>query len=165
MDKIEFNNENSLFAKGNNLASKLSDEKATHYLLINSDIKITNKDWLKELALIHPREGGISSFGAVLSEPIRADGYCMMIDKPLYDKYMLDEEYQWWWSITKLESQVLSEGKRIVAVRNHDYFLVHYGGASGKAYINAKGMDTDIETVKKWFNNKKANVAIIESLN
>lgn len=165
IDKVRFSNENTLFAKGNNLASKLSDEDTSHYLLINSDIKVINKNWLKTLSMIHPEEGGISSFGVVTSEPIRADGYCMMIDKKLYDKYMLDEDYQWWWSVTKLESQILSVGNKIVAVKNHNNFIIHYGGASGKTYINAKGMDTDIETVNKWFDNKKTNVTIIESLN
>lgn len=81
IDKLVFNTDNSLFAKGNNIASSLSDKSTKYYLLLNSDIEIRNYDWLDKLLAIHPVEGGISSYGFVKSEPKRADGYCMMIEK------------------------------------------------------------------------------------
>lgn len=151
IDKIFFNDKNSLFAEGNNIASRMVDSSSKYLLLLNSDIKIIDKKWLMNLINIHPKNGGISAFGAVLSEPKRADGYCMLIDKDLYIKYKLDKEYQWWWSVTKLESNILNENKEIIAVVNHESQIHHYGGASGKGYKDAKGMDINIEEVKKWF--------------
>ena len=162
IDKLVFNTDNSLFAKGNNIASSLSDKSTKYYLLLNSDIEVRNYDWLDKLLAIHPVEGGISSYGFVKSEPKRADGYCMMIDKNLYDKYKLDEDFAWFWSITKIESLVLKEGKRIVSVMNHEKYIHHYGGKSGKGFENAAGMDIDIEEVKKWFT--KGNVEMIDNI-
>lgn len=164
IDKLILNPKNDLFAKGNNLASEYSDEDTTHYLLLNSDINVINPNCINKLMEIHPRNGGISSFGAVLFEPIRADGYCMLIDKFLYDKYKLDEYFQWWWSITKLQSHVLKEGLKIRAVKNHEKYIHHYGGKSGYGWKGASGMDISIEEVIKWFEDKKENVEIIEEI-
>lgn len=161
IDKLIMSDKNLLFAKGNNVAFE-SASNSEYVLLLNSDVRINSKDWLKTLLKIHPQEGGVSSFGAVDSEPIRADGYCLLINRDLYEKYKLDEKYEWWWGVTKLESMVLKEGKKIVAVRNHEEFIHHYGGKSGKGFKNAKGMDADRNEVKKWFDNNK--VEIIDSL-
>lgn len=162
IDKLHFSKQNLLFAKGNNQASLLSDKKSTHFLLLNSDVEVRDERWLAKLTEIYPKDEGISSLGVVLSEPIRADGYCFLIQKELYNRYKLDEEFEWYWSITKLEALTLKEGKRIVAVENHDDLLIHFGGKSG-AVLNAKGMDADIEEIKKWFveNNK---VEVIEKI-
>lgn len=162
IDKLFMNSENSLFAKGNNIASTFASANSTHFLLLNSDIKIKSSDWLTKLISLHPSEGGISAFGAVKSEPVRADGYCLLIDRNLYDKYKLDEEFAWWWSVTKLESQVLKEGKKIVAVDNHEKLIHHYGGKSGKGFKDAKGMNIDIQSVKSWFDGE--NVEIINNI-
>lgn len=161
IDKLIMSDKNLLFAKGNNVAFE-SASNSEYVLLLNSDVRINSKDWLKTLLKIHPQEGGVSSFGSVDSEPIRADGYCLLINRDLYEKYKLDEKYEWWWGVTKLESMVLKEGKKIVAVRNHEEFIHHYGGKSGKGFKNAKGMDADRNEVKKWFDNNK--VEIIDSL-
>jgi hypothetical protein len=165
IDKLVLNPRNDLFAKGNNLASQQASKDTTHYLLLNSDIKVNDSDCFNKLIELHPREGGISSFGAVLTDPIRADGYCMLTDKFLYDKYQLDEDFEWWWSITKLQSQILTEGYKIRAVENHDEYLYHYGGKSGKGFKDAKGMDINRKEVISWFDNKKENVEIIPNLN
>ena len=158
------NDRNSLFAQGNNIASRLVCKESTHFLLLNSDIRIINKKWLKRLYSILPEDGGISSFGAVTSVPRRADGYCMLINRFIYEKYLLDEEYEWWWSVTKLESEVLHAGYQIVAVVNHENYIHHYGGASGKGYTHAKGMDVKIEDVKKWFDNYDSNITLLQSI-
>lgn len=155
IDKLHFNEKNFLFAKGNNIASKFCSEDSDLILLLNSDVKIKSEDWLEKLVEIHPKNGGISAYGAVLSEPVRADGYCMLIDKMLYEKYFLDEKFAWWWSVTKLESLVLKENKEIVAVKNHEKYIHHYGGKSGNGFKNAAGMGIEIEEVKKWFESKK----------
>ncbi|WP_461461028.1 glycosyltransferase family 2 protein [Methanobrevibacter sp.] len=164
IDKLVLNPQNDFFARGNNLASQHASNNATHYLLLNSDIKITDINCFNKLSELHPKDGGISSFGAVLSEPKRADGYCMLIDKDLYDKFKLDEDFQWWWSVTKLQSQVLSSGYKIIAVRNHEEYIHHYGGKSGKGFEDVKGMNTDIEIVKGWFEKGHENLKIIKQL-
>lgn len=164
IDKLILNPKNDLFARGNNLASEYSSKNTTHYLLLNSDIKVINPNCINKLMEIHPKNGGISSFGAVLFEPIRADGYCMLIDKFLYDKYKLDEYFEWWWSITKLQSQVLKEGFKIRAVKNYEKHIHHYGGKSGDGWKGATGMDISIDEVISWFENKKENVEIIEEI-
>ncbi len=161
IDKLIMSDKNLLFAKGNNVAFQSATD-SEYILLLNSDVRINSEDWLENLLNIHPQEGGISAFGAVDSEPIRADGYCLLINRDLYEKYKLDETYEWWWGVTKLESMVLKEGKKIVAVRNHEKFIHHYGGKSGKGFKHAKGMDADRNEVKKWFDNNK--VEIIDTL-
>ena len=165
IDKLILNPRNDLFAKGNNLASKHASDDTTHYLLLNSDIKVNDINCFNKLMEIHPKDGGISSFGAVLTNPIRADGYCMLIDRHLYDKYQLDEDFEWWWSVTKIQSKVLTEGYHIRAVENHDEYLYHYGGKSGKGFKDAKGMDVNRKEVISWFDNKKTSVEVIPSLN
>lgn len=50
------------------------------------------------------------------------------------------------------------------AVKHHDNIIVHFGGASRKGFFNtkdlqnAKGLNQDIEKVKKWFLNNKIDV-------
>ena len=157
IDKVIFHKENALFAKGNNLAADHIARDSDYLLLLNSDIKVRNKVWLKKLVELCP-SGGIASLGAVEYEPVRADGYCMLIDKNLFLRYKLDEEFAWFWSVTKLQGQTLGEGKKVIAVKNHEELLHHYGGKSGKAFMNAKGMGTDINEVKRWFENHRITV-------
>lgn len=139
----------------------MASKDATHFLLLNSDVEIKDKDWLYKLVQLHDTEG-ITAFGCVKSAPLRADGYCLLIDRWLYEKYRLDESFEWWWSVTKLESQVLKEGLCIRAVDNHESLLHHFGGASGRGWVNAKGMDIGFEEVVGWFVDKKAEVRIID---
>lgn len=162
VDKLYYNSNNDLFAKGNNIAARLASEDSDYYLLLNSDVEIKSPDWLDKLIELMPEEGGIASFGAVQSAPKRADGYCMMINADLYNKYKLDEHFQWWWGVTKLESQVLKEGKKVIAVDDHEEYIHHFGGKSGKGFSDATGMDVDMDEVKKWFEN--GDVKIIPHL-
>lgn len=157
IDKLVFNDKNELFAGGNNIAAKYADKDAKFYLLLNSDVKIKNKNWLKRLVDLHPGRG-ISSYGVVLSEPVRADGYCLLINKDLYDAHQLDEEFQWWWSVTKLEAEILNEGNKIIAVRNHENDIHHYGGKSGKGFKDASGLYPDMDKVKAWFKSGKVEI-------
>lgn len=161
IDRIQWNDENLFFAKGNNVGSRLASPDATHFLLINSDVEIRNDMWLKKLAQVCP-EGGICAYGLVQDEPVRADGYCMLIAKELYQKYELDESYEWFWSITKFQAQALAEGKRVVAVRSHDDMIYHFGGKSGKAYRHAKGMDEKKNVICSWFEGH--HVEILEQI-
>ena len=162
VDKLYYNSNNDLFAKGNNIAARLASEDSDYYLLLNSDVEIKSPNWLDKLIELMPEEGGIASFGAVQSAPKRADGYCMMINADLYNKYKLDEYFQRWWGVTKLESQVLKEGKKVIAVDDHEEYIHHFGGKSGKGFSDATGMDVDMDEVKKWF--EDGDVQIISHL-
>ena len=95
IDKLFLNSENLLFAKGNNIASSFCSEDSDYILLLNSDICIKNPKWLKNLLAIHPTNGGISAYGLVTYEPVRADGYCLLINRYIFDKYKLDDKYAW----------------------------------------------------------------------
>ena len=161
IDKLIFSSENTLFAKGNNMAYNLCDPSSDKVLLLNSDIDIRNPYWLEEMN--NNYEKGILSLGICEKPPyVRVDGYCFMIDKELYGKYKLDENFEWWWSVTKLQAQILNEGFKVKGVRDHSNLLFHYGGVSGKDFVNSKGMDIDSKNVIKWFNNK--NKEIIEKI-
>ena len=108
-------------------------------------------------------EKGIFTLGVCENEPhVRVDGYCFMIDKDLYEKYLLDENYEWWWSITKLQAQVLQAGYPVKGVKKCTNFIFHYGGMSGKDFKNAKGMEIEFKKVKDWFGDK--NIEIIEEI-
>lgn len=162
IDKLFLNKENSLFAKGNNIASSFCSEDSDYILLLNSDVSIKNNKWLRNLLDIHPKNGGISAYGLVTDEPVRADGYCLLIDRVLFDKYKLDPTYAWFWGVTKLESKILQEKKSIRVVQNHENMIHHYGGKSGNAFKNAPGMNTDIEEIKRWF--EGCSIDIIDSV-
>lgn len=161
INKLLMLDENTLFAKGNNLGSKLCAQNSEKILLLNSDIDIRNKEWLCEME--NQYEKGIFTLGVCENEPhVRVDGYCFMIDKDLYEKYLLDENYEWWWSITKLQAQVLQAGYPVKGVKKCTNFIFHYGGMSGKDFKNAKGMEIEFKKVKDWFGDK--NIEIIEEI-
>lgn len=151
IDVLYMNDHNSLFAGGNNIAANIADSNSKLLLLINSDVRINDSQWLNNLIKQH--KVGVTAYG-IVNNPTRADGYCYLIDTHLYRKYPLDEKYEWWWSITKQQAKVLKQ-YTVQAYRNHEKWLYHYGGKSGKGYKDAKGMDTEISKVKKWFANGK----------
>lgn len=159
--KVILEDRNTFFAKGNNTASKLCAEESTHILLLNSDVEICDKYWLKNLLDKHER--GAISYGVCEGEPhVRADGYCFLIDKDLYLKYKLDEQFEWWWSVTKLQAQLLKDMYVVKAIKEHDKQLLHYGGMSGKAWKSSKGMQVEGQEVKEWFS--KYNVNVIDRI-
>lgn len=161
IDKLIFEKTNTLFAKGNNTASKYCDKSSKYILLLNSDIEVRDKCWLKYLLKNHKR--GTTSYGLCENYPhVRGDGYCILIDKDLYEKYQLDEQFEWWWSVTKLQAQLLNDGYAVTAVKEHETLLHHYGGMSGTAWKNARGMKIEGEEVKKWF--RSSEVKIIPKL-
>lgn len=160
--KLLLSRKNLLFAKGNNAGSLLADEESTHYLLLNSDVEIRSDRWLEYLLELCP-EGGISSYGMVDHAPVRADGYAMLLDRALYDTYMLDGNYEWFWSVTKIQAQALCAGKRVVAVREHEDMLHHFGGKSGMVPRNASGMREKEEVIIGWFENHQ--IEIVERVN
>lgn len=110
---------------------------------------IKNPLWLK--VLLDNYKVGVAAFGYCDTPPNRADGYCFLIDKELYQRHLLDESYQWAWGITKLQAQLLKDGYDVVAIDGHDKYIFHYGGKSGSDWKNARGMATELNTILKWF--------------
>jgi len=164
IDKTAFLSENTLFAKGNNMGSRLASNDSDLLLLLNSDVKIVNPNWLKKLTDYHKK--GIISYGIVESAPIRVDGYCFLINTELYKKYELDESFEWWWSITKLQSQILKENHDVVGIKNHNNYIIHYGGKSDNKNVNnARGMDVKSEEVISWFDDRKIKIIDGNKLN
>lgn len=126
----------------------MAREDATHFLLLNSDIKVKDADWLHHLLSIH--RGGITAFG-VVENPIRVDGYCLLIDAVAYRAHPLDEGHQWWWAVTKQQAMLLNAGYPVQGYAEHEKFLHHFGGRSGNAFESARGMNVTREAVDGWF--------------
>lgn len=148
-----FSGENLLFAGGNNeLVSRLPEPKNDDLvLLLNSDVEVKSDEWLPWL-VSHMTPGvGAVSYGACLDDPVRADGYSILMRRSLFDKYKMNEDYQWFYSMTQLESRILKEGLDIIAVDDHESMLHHFGGKSGNAWQGAEGMNTAREEICSWF--------------
>ena len=151
IDTIVTSKENTYFAGGNNLAAKYCNESSKYYLLLNSDIKIKNPHWLEYL--INAHKYGITSIGVcnLQEEHARCDGYCFLINRELYDKYKLDENYKWWYGITQLQSQILNvPGCHVRGCIDNSKLIKHYWGGSGKAYKKVNNV-LPKEEIAKWF--------------
>lgn len=83
--------------------------------------------------------------------PKRVDGWCLLIDSHLYRKYMLDEKHEWWWSVTKLQADLLANHFSVQGVVSYSHLMIHFGGKSGMGFKGARGMDVSIEEVNSWF--------------
>ena len=118
----------------------------------------SKKEWLDLMLKLHPKKGGITTLGICPEPYLRGDGYALLIDKSLYLKYKLDENFEWWWSVTKLQALVLKDDYEVIAVQNHDDILYHFGGMSGGAWQHAKGLNTEGEEIKRWYQNRKVKV-------
>jgi hypothetical protein len=60
----------------------------------------------------------------------------------------------WWFAITKLQALILSEGYAVKGHEEHERYLHHFGGGSGDAYKDARGMDVSQEEIYSWFNGR-----------
>lgn len=102
--------------------------------------------------MIDVHKPGISAYGVVQGDPVtRVDGHCLLVDSNLFRNYMLDESHQWFWSVTKLQAQVLNAGYSVQGFVHHDDLLYHFGGKSGRDFKRAKGMDVIPDEVIGWF--------------
>lgn len=167
INRLIFSPKNILFSPGNNEAFKNISDDSEYILLLNSDVEIRDPEWLNALLKIHSY--GATSYGLCVNEPLRADGYCFLVDTKLYRKYKLDSNFEWWWGLTKFQAEILAkEDCNITAVKNHDEFIYHFGGRSRKGFANAKalkkakGLNLEIEKVKSWFKDKQ--IRIIDNL-
>jgi GT2 family glycosyltransferase len=155
---------NRFFSKANNIGAKILPEDCSHILLLNSDVEILHDDWLSNLITLHER--GITTYGACLNNmidsyhiPDRGDGYCLMIDRDLYYNFWLDENFPWFWSITKLQGLILNENYAVKAIHDHSKFIKHYGGRSGNYLKNLPGgIYIEPTVILSWFQNKKIRV-------
>lgn len=146
--------ENRFWSEANNIGEYISPTKCNKLLLLNSDVEILDSLWLKKLLDIH--EYGYTSYGIVnanlkLHLPIRADGYCGLIDRDLYKKYKLDADFPWWYSVTKLQSEILKNGHSVKAIKNHDSIIKHYGGKSTTIVLPSNYTSLDPKISKNWF--------------
>jgi hypothetical protein len=128
---------NSLFAEGNNIAARQAAEDSTHLLLLNSDVEIKDPNWLSNLLAVH--KPGITAYG-VVEGPLRVDGYCLLVDAALYREHMLDENHQFFWAVTKFQAALLAQGYSVQGYAEHERYLHHFGGKSGKDFQSAKGL-------------------------
>jgi hypothetical protein len=157
IDKLCLLPVNSLFARGNNVASRLAEPNTTHFLLLNSDVEIRNPDWLNNLLAAHHQ--GITTYGIAKGGPIRrVDGYCLLIDKHLYTQHYLDEGHQWHWAVTKLQAKILAAGLQVKGIAHHEEQMHHFGKKSGKAWRGAAGMKIDPAEVVSWFQGRSIEV-------
>jgi glycosyltransferase involved in cell wall biosynthesis len=166
IDKLKLLDYNSLFAEGNNIAAKLASSDSSYFLLLNSDIEVKSPDWLSHLLAVHKR--GMTSYGLVGNPrgsgndsnqlPLRVDGFCLLIDRDLYEKAPLDEAHQWWYAVTKQQARLLQDGWNIQGYASHGQWLHHFGGKSGTAFKTARGMNVSQEEVCAWFNGKSARI-------
>jgi glycosyltransferase involved in cell wall biosynthesis len=155
IDTLKLMSYNSLFAEGNNVAAGIASPDATHFLLLNSDIEAHSPDWLRRLLDNHER--GVISYG-VAPDPLRVDGYCLLIDADLYHQFPLDEGHQWWWGVTKQQATLLRAGYTVKGWAEHKAYLTHFGGKSGSAFLGARGMEIPRKEVESWFDGKRAEV-------
>lgn len=166
VDKLLFAGENLMFAKGNNVAASLASQETEYVLLLNSDIQINDPQWIQKMVdyLEQQENGGAIGLRSCPGIP-RCDGFAMLIKKSLYLKYRLDEEYEWWWSVTKLQAEIRKEGYAVTAVKEYENLLHHFGGKSPQEAIKtAKGMSVENQTIESWFVSTQAPFLEIDSL-
>ncbi len=156
INRLALLDRNTFFAEGCNIGVALAPRDATHVLLLNTDCEVLDPDWLRRLLAVH--EVGATGLRYVTSGAWpRADGFCLLVDRQCWEDG-LDEDYQWWWSITGLEARLLRQGRSVQAVKEYTDVLVHHGGKSGKAFKSARSADTNPEFIAGWFEGRHVKV-------
>ena len=153
VDRLVCLPENTFYAMGNNIGVSVCSRDVSHVLLLNSDVKVLRKGWLA--ALLAGHRPGATALGVVQRPVVRGDGFCLLVDKRLYEERPLDESHRWWWSATRLQAQLLRDGYAVRAIRDHSSLLLHYGGGSGPISRHLTpaeaGHQMSRETIKEWF--------------
>jgi len=152
---LTFLSYNSFFAAGNNIAARNMSPDSTHLLLLNSDVEIRDPDWLSNLLMAH--KPGITAYG-VNGNPLRVDGYCLLVDTALYRERGLDEAHEFFWSVTKFQAALLRRGFSVQGYSDHERYLHHFGGKSGKDYKTAKGRFLSPEEIAECFQGRTIRV-------
>jgi glycosyltransferase involved in cell wall biosynthesis len=146
---------NSFFAAGNNIAAGHAAADSTYLLLINSDVEIKDPNWLSNLLDVH--KPGITAYG-VVEAPLRVDGYCLLVDAALYRERLLDENHQFFWAVTKFQAALLAQGHSVQGYAEHERYLHHFGGKSGKDFKSAKGLVVTQAELAECFQGKTIRV-------
>jgi len=160
INRLALLDRNTFFAEGNNIGVALASRDSTHVLLLNTDCEVLDPNWLRRLLAVH-REGATGLRYVTSGAWPRADGFCLLIDRACWEDG-LDEEYQWWWSITGLEARLLRQGRSVQAIEEYGDVLIHHRGKSGKAFQTAKSGDTNPEVIAGWFEGR--HVTVVERL-
>jgi O-antigen/teichoic acid export membrane protein len=152
---LTFLSYNSFFAEGNNIAAQKAAHDSTHLLLLNSDVKIKAPNWLSHLLSVH--KPGITAYG-VVQNPLRVDGYCLLVDAALYRETPYDEAHQFYWANTKFQAALLAQGYSVQGFAEHERYLHHFGGKSGDDFKTAKGLSLSQEKLAEWFQGRTIRV-------
>lgn len=146
---------NPFFAGGNNVAAEQAAVDSTHLLLLNSDVRVKDPRWLSHLLSVH--KSGITAYG-VVDHPLRVDGYCLLVDAPLYREHKLDEAHQFFWAVTRFQAKLLAQGYSVQGYAEHARYLHHFGGKSGKDFKAAKGLVLPPDEVAGWFHERTIRI-------
>lgn len=150
VDKLYFSPTNYYFVGGNNRAVDQCSDDSEYILLLNSDIEIRNKSWLKSLLDVHKR--GITACQVCDENDLRPDGWCLLVDKDIYLDLKLDEErFTWYFSIADFASRVMKYGYSVQTIRNYKNVIYHFGGASEISSAVANSSLKSGENVNDWF--------------
>lgn len=150
IDRLFFSDKNYYFVGGNNRAVMKSSEDAEFILLLNSDIEIRNKKWLSSLLEVHKR--GITACQVCDEYDLRPDGWCLLVDKDIYNNLKLDEKrFTWYFSIADFASRVMNAGYSVQSIRNYKHAICHFGGASEISTSVAVSSLKSGENVSDWF--------------
>lgn len=165
IDVLCYLDENRFWAEANNIGASVCPKSCNKFLLLNSDVKILDSLWLYKLLNIH--KPGITCCGVVpkadhLGLPERGDGYCALVDREIYEKYLLDEKFPWWFGITKLQSQILKEDMSVQVVIDHNNIIEHYGGASVDKELPKYFLNIDPSESKNWFSGLYKRIEMID---
>lgn len=153
IDKLVFFEQNYYFVGGNNRAMDYVPDDTDYILLLNSDIEIRNSHWLRGLLDVHRR--GITACQVCCETDCRPDGWCLLVDKDIFEKYKLDEKrFTWWLSIADFGSRVMKDGYSVQSIRNYKNFIRHFGGASEiECSVEKSGCEYAVD-VDKWYPQK-----------
>lgn len=129
IDKLILLNKNQMWIKGNNIAFENIDKSSEYLILLNSDIEIRNSNWIYDLLSIHKK--GIIGCGITDKIDFRPDSWCFLIDRDLYSKYKLDENFKVNYAAAALTHRVLKDDYNVITIKNYENFIYHFGGSSG----------------------------------
>lgn len=136
--KLILNEENLLWAGGNNVGVKAASEDVTHYLLLNSDMEIRRADWLQRIVNLIESDDRIGLAGnAQARTPVwptfgGVDGQCMLIKRTLTEKIgLLDsEKYPWNGADIDYAARAFKAGYIYKILPREPELVVHYRGMS-----------------------------------
>jgi GT2 family glycosyltransferase len=133
INKLLLSKKNNLWAKGNNMGVSLSSDDSEYVLLLNSDVEIKDKDWLKVLVALAPEKGTVS-FGCARWYTFFGwwpDGWCSLCDRNTFlNVGGIDEKYKFWGAYASLLLRVIKNGYIVRGIFTPEKYVLHYWGKS-----------------------------------